>query len=154
MYPGSMEGKRVSDTKLSNPKDAIGSTKLPLDTVPDTIVVETALALLEGGLKYGLFNYRAIGVRASIYRAAMQRHMIAYWNGEDKDPVTGVKHLASIIACCGIVLDAELMGKLTDDRPPANPALIQRMRDTTADVVHLQELFQDETPHHFTERDL
>ena len=139
--------------KSSNPKDIVGSTKLPMDTVPDTIEVEASLALLEGQLKYGYYNYRAVGVRASIYRAALRRHLLAWWNGEDHDPYTRVKHLGSVIACAGIILDAELMGKLTDDRPPANPDLIARMREASEDVKHLQKLFANVNPRHYTIKD-
>jgi hypothetical protein len=111
----------VEETKPTNPKDIIGSGKLPLGLVPDTLLTEAAIAFLEGASKYGRYNWRIAGVRTSIYREAMQRHMIKWWNGEDRDPKTRVKHLASVIACAGILLDAELCGKLTDDRPPRAP---------------------------------
>lgn len=107
------------DQKASNPKDAVGSSKLPLDLVPDTLPVFAAVSFAEGASKYGAYNWRVAGVRASIYRAALQRHLAKWWNGEDTDQETGVPHLASVIACAGIILDAEACGKLNDDRPPA-----------------------------------
>jgi len=138
------------DTKLTNPKDAIGSTKLPSHLCPDTIKMYAALAFCEGALKYGTHNWRAAGVRASIYRAALDRHIAKWWNGEDVDPKTGVPHLASAIACIGIIADAQLLGKLTDDRPPASPELLKMIDDAAATVAGLKKLFENESPRHWT----
>lgn len=107
--------------KASNPKDAQASNRLPLDLVPDTVEVYAALAFAEGAAKYGAYNWRTAGVRASVYHAALKRHLAKWHNGERADQKTGVPHLASVIACAGILLDAELCGKLTDDRPPPAP---------------------------------
>jgi hypothetical protein len=138
--------------KQSNPKDVIGSTKLPLELVPDTIEVEVALAYLEGALKYGRYNWRLAGVRASIYYAAFKRHSKKWWNGENADKNTRVKHLASAIACLGILLDAELCGKLEDDRPPSVD-LTKLIDSADATVAHLKELFKDHNPKHYTIKD-
>jgi hypothetical protein len=138
------------DEKPTNPKDAIGSGKLPLDLLPESGSVFEALAMLEGGLKYGSYNYRAIGVRASIYYAACRRHLMKWWNGEWDDPNTGVPHLASARACLGIILDAMLMEKLTDDRPPANPKLVELIDASAGDVSRLKDLFKEKRPKHYT----
>jgi hypothetical protein len=139
------------ETKPSNPKDVIGSKKLPLGLVPDTIDAEVAMAYLEGALKYGRYNWRVAGVRASIYNDALERHRKMWWNGTDRDRTTRVKNLASIIACAGIVLDAELCGMLTDDRPPAvDMHDILYGAEVTANMEHLRELFKDFNPHQFT----
>lgn len=140
-------------TKPTNPKDAIGSTKLPVGLVPDVIVAEAAYAFLEGALKYGRFNWRVAGVRASIYNDAMRRHLMAWWNGEDRDPATRVKNLASIIACAGILLDAELCGKLNDDRPPRAP-MRKLIYETDAHGKFLRELFAAHTPKQYTIADV
>lgn len=136
-------------SKETNPKDAIGSGKLPMDIVPDTVVAYLATAYLEGALKYGKTNWRVAGVRSSIYLDACRRHLAKYKNGQDTDPKTKVHHLASAMACLGIILDAELCGKLTDDRPPKAPVdvLIDGMEAT---VGHLKELFKDHNPKHHT----
>jgi hypothetical protein len=139
-------------TKPSNPKDIIGSRKLDLGLVPDTLVVFSAEGFLEGGLKYGRYNWRLAGVAASIYHAAIKRHLSKWWNGQDRDKVTRVRHLASIIACAGIMLDAELYGKLKDDRPPCpdQNALADLIDEAEARVAHLKELFKDHSPYQFT----
>lgn len=130
----------VGGTKVSNPKDDMAGSRLPLDLVPDTMSAYAALGFLEGALKYGRYNWRICGVRASVYRAAMQRHIDKWWNGENVDAKTGVPHLASVLASVGIILDAGLCGKLEDDRPPSAPvaALIDDMQ---ADVIRLKGLF-------------
>ncbi len=140
------------ETKPTNPKDIVGSRKLPMGLVPETAVAEMATAFLEGALKYGRFNWRVEGVRASIYYDAMKRHQAKWYNGEDRDKETRVRHLASVMACCAIVLDAELCGKLVDDRPPSAP--MTEFIDGLADhVKHLQELFEEHHPTQFTQKD-
>lgn len=143
--------EEASTSKPSNPKDIIGSDKLPMDLVTGTTKAYLALAHLEGHLKYGLVNWRAAGVRASIYLGALERHYEKFKDGgEWADPVTKVPHLASIMACCSIILDAQLAGKLNDDRPKSNAALPQLIDDLGANVKHLKELFKDKNPRHYT----
>lgn len=144
----------IDDRKPSNPKDSVGSNKLALELVPDTIEAEVALAFLEGALKYGRYNWRISGVRSSIYYAAMKRHQKKWWNGENADKATRVKHLASVMACAGILLDAELCGKLEDDRPPAVD--ISKLMDSDemlAKIAHLKQLFASHSPRHYTIKD-
>lgn len=136
------------DTKPSNPKDIVGSTRLDMGLVPDTINAEVALAYLEGALKYGRFNWRIAGVSASTYNAALRRHLTRWWNGESRDKLTKVKHLANLIACAGIVLDAELAGMLTDDRPPALD--FDKVIDVQEHVAHLKAMFKDHHPKQYT----
>ena len=138
-----------ADQKPTNPKDVIGSGKLPLELVPDTLPAYAAIAFFEGASKYGRFNWRVSGVRASIYRAALQRHLAAWWNGEDFDPDTGVPHLASVAACVAILIDAEACGTLTDDRPPAAP-LGALHAELARFVPELRERFVDVQPHQYT----
>ncbi len=138
--------------KPTNLKDALAVSKLPLHLVPDTVKVYAALAFAEGAAKYGGYNWRVAGVCASVYRSALERHLAKWWNGEWADEKTGVPHLASIIACAGILLDANAVGKLTDDRPPVAPLgpIIDGME---ADVRRVVEMFKDHAPEQFTIQD-
>lgn len=138
-----------AETKDTNPKDAIGMTKLPMHLIPGTAKAYLAVAFLEGALKYGKYNWRVAGVRASIYMDAMERHYEKFKNGEWADPVTHVPHLASIMACSAIILDADAVGKLTDDRPPmgTEPEVIDALRK---EVLYLQGLYEDENPTQWT----
>jgi len=138
--------------KDTNPKDAIGATKLPMHLIPGSAKAHMALAFLEGALKYGKYNWRVAGVRASIYLDAMERHLEKWKNGEEVDPLTGVPHLASVMACSAIILDARAVGKLNDDRPPAAP--VSKLIDDLAPYVrYLQSLYEDESPHQYTIED-
>lgn len=142
-----------ADEKPTNPKDALASDRLPMELVPDTLEAFAALAFLEGALKYGRFNWRVAGVRASVYRAALRRHLAKWWNGEECDPDTGVPHLASILACAGILLDAGVQGKLTDDRPPRQPGHSKLLADLQVDVRRLKAKFADHHPKQYTIED-
>lgn len=139
----------MSDGKATNPKDEIAADKLPLHLVPSTIEAYAALAFAEGALKYGAYNWRVAGVRASVYRAALKRHLDKWWNGEWADAKTGVPHLASVIACAGIILDARLVDKLTDDRPPPAP-MAELVEELEPIVKGLREMFADRQPKHWT----
>lgn len=131
--------------KPSNPKDLIGSTKVPLDLVPGTTKAYLALGHLEGHSKYGAHNWRSVGVKVSIYLAALDRHIEKYKNGEWEDPITKVPHLANALCCLSIIVDAHECGKLVDDRPISAPVgdVIDRMSEN---VKHLQDLFKDKKP--------
>lgn len=140
------------DTKPSNPKDAIGQSKAPLDLCPDTLEIMAAEAFLEGALKYGRYNWRIAGVRASIYYSALKRHIKKWWNGQNRDPETGVHHLCNALACIVILFDAELYGKLEDDRPPCpDPDAMARLIDQMqSQIAHLKKMFADHHPHQYT----
>jgi hypothetical protein len=109
---------RSENWKDTNPKEFFGSQKVPLELFPDSAVVAGAMCMLEGALKYGRYNYRDSGIRASVYVAALRRHMAAWWNGEDIDPKSGLPHTWKALACLAVVIDAQAAGKFTDDRPP------------------------------------
>lgn len=111
----------MTEKKPSNPKDALGIAKAPLHCVPLPPLYELGLAMMEGGRKYGTHNYRAIGVRASTYFDASMRHIMAWWEGEDTDPDSGMAHITKAIASLFVLRDAQLMGKCQDDRPIKHP---------------------------------
>jgi len=142
----------TAETKDTNPKDRIGSKKLPLSLLSGTAKIEWCLAQLEGALKYGTWNWRSAGIRTSIYLDALERHLEKFKNGEDRDPATLVHHLGSVMACAAIILDAEPLGKLTDDRPPRAPTseMIDKAQER---VLFLLDLYRDENPYNFTIED-
>lgn len=108
----------IKNIKDSNPKDAIGIKKVSFSTIPAPVVAEIGLAMLEGARKYRRHNYRAIGVRASVYYDAFMRHVTAWWEGEDTDPDSGLSHLIKAAACLVVLRDAMRLDKWVDDRPP------------------------------------
>lgn len=143
--------RKPPEKKATNPKDAIGSDKLPLHLWPETATVLGCLGLLDGALKYGRANFRAIGVRASIYVDACRRHLAAWFEGEDLDPDSGLPHLAHALACLAIVVDAQAAGKLRDDRqyPGGYRKLVEEM---TPHVARLKAKHAGKNPRHYTIR--
>lgn len=109
----------MNNFKPSNPKDAVGISKVPFSTVPAEVTAEVGLAMLEGALKYGRHNYRSVGVRASVYYDAALRHLTAWWEGQDVDPDSGLSHLVKCLACLYVLRDSQNIGNWVDDRPPA-----------------------------------
>ncbi len=114
----------------SNPKDLIGITKIRLDLIPPASKIYQALAMEDGAVKYGPYNWREKKVSASIYYAALNRHMDAWFDGEENAQDSKKPHLAHAIACIGIIIDALETGNLIDDRPLPGAAakLIERYK--------------------------
>lgn len=118
-----VKAAQYAKSKPSNPKDIFGSNKAALSMVPSGVLMELALGMHEGALKYGRHNYRSIGVRGSIYYDAAIRHLMAWWEGEDLDPQSGagLHHVSKAIASLTVLRDAMIVGKFNDDRPPKLP---------------------------------
>ncbi|MEM9341755.1 MAG: dATP/dGTP diphosphohydrolase domain-containing protein [Pseudomonadota bacterium] len=105
-------------TKDTNPKDAVGTKKPQFSTVPMNVVQEVGAGMLEGARKYGRHNYRASGVRASVYFDATMRHLTSWWEGEDVDPDSGLSHITKALCSLVVLRDAQMNKMVTDDRPP------------------------------------
>lgn len=101
----------------TNPKDKIGKTKPPLHLIPPSAEIAESMAFEVGAAKYGPYNWREATVAASVYMAAAKRHLAQWWDGNNIDPESGATHLAHARACLAILIDAESIGKLVDDRP-------------------------------------
>lgn len=105
-------------TKPSNPKDSFGSKKAGLAFVPATVLLEVGVAMTEGALKYGPFNWREVGVRGSIYYDATIRHLTSWYEGEDTDPDSQLSHITKAITSLIVLRDSMIQGNYRDDRPP------------------------------------
>lgn len=142
-------GEGVMTTKATNPKDMVGSDKLPLHLWPETATALGCLGLLDGMLKYGRSNWRSAGVRASIYVDACKRHLNAWFEGEEVDPDSGLPHLAHALACLAILVDAKAANNLNDDRqvPGGYRALLTEL---TPHVPRLKALHAGKAPKHYT----
>lgn len=139
-------------TKATNPKDAIGDRKVPLWLCSAIAMAHWAAAQFAGLIKYGAWNWRAAGVRTSTYLSAIARHWARYANGERLDPIDGTHHLGNIMACCAILLEAEAIGKLNDDRSPS--ADLKKTFDEVEEMmVKLKTLYADKAPKHWTIND-
>lgn len=105
-----------------NPKTAMGAKKPDTSVVPSIAIMHLATAMMNGAEKYGPYNWRDAAVSARVYIAAADRHLKSFLDGENfsADTVAAgrpVHHLAHVMACCAILLDAESVGMLNDNRP-------------------------------------
>lgn len=141
----------VSEKKDTNPKDAIGIAKVPFSTVPAQVIAEVGLAMMEGALKYGRHNYRTAGVRASVYYDAALRHLMAWYEGQDIDPDSGLPHVVKAMACLAVLRDSQIQGNWVDDRPPKTPG--DWVKELNAKAEALLGKYPDAVPAH-TELDL
>ncbi len=117
-----------------NSKDIEGCRKPSLHLIPQSANILEAVVLRLGARKYGgPFNWRTTRVHASVYLSATMRHLAQWLDGQDDDAESGVSHLAHARACLGILLDAQSVHCLIDDRPLPGVAHELIVRHTTAD---------------------
>lgn len=138
------------EIKDTNPKDAIGIRKAPLSTVPGNVIAEIGVAMLEGASKYGRHNYRAAGVRASVYYDAAMRHLIAWWEGEDIDPDSGMSHITKLLACMTVLRDAMHQEMWEDDRPPRSKPFYPALNVRSGEML---DRHAGKNPRHYTIKD-
>lgn len=74
--------------------------KNALDLIPPDAIEMLGRVLTYGATKYEPHNW-AKGMKWSRVYAALQRHLNSFWKGEDRDPETGMLHLAH--ALCNVV---------------------------------------------------
>lgn len=105
-----------------NPKAAPGRRKFDFSVLPFRVIAELSVAMLEGALKYGRFNWRTCEpILVSTYIAALNRHITCFVEGENIDPDSGRHHLIKAMATLVVLFDAWLFGNVVDDRPPPQP---------------------------------
>lgn len=125
----------MNNKKESNPKQAMGGTKVPFSTLSQAVTAEVGLGMLEGALKYGRHNWRVAGARASTYIDATNRHLSSWWEGEDIDPYSGLSHITKAICSLYVLRDAMINENWVDDRPPALPeGWIEKMNEMVQDI--------------------
>lgn len=120
----------------TNPKTRVGLTKPSLRAIPSSALLHLGAAMEDGRKKYGLFDWREHAVSASVYEDAIWRHMLAWRDGEDLAADSTHHHLAHVMACCAILLDAIEVGNLNDDRglPGTAPAMLKAWTKQALDV--------------------
>ena len=132
-----------------NPKEAIGSTKIPMHLASPLATAYMALGLANGAMKYGTANFKATPVLASIYLDGAKRHINAWLEGEEYDPDDGVPNLAGGLANLAIIIEARANGTLIDDRPIGDGWI--KERDHLTEIYrNLKKLHEGKNPHHFT----
>lgn len=91
--------------------------KLRYDLVPIEALREITRVLTFGANKYTDRNWEK-GINYGRCYAAAMRHLTAWWDGEDKDPETGISHLAHAGCCIYFLLTYEQRGMNEFDNRP------------------------------------
>ena len=133
--------------KETNPKDLVGIRKVGLSVLPFRVLWECAAGMLEGAVKYGRHNYRAVGCSASVYFDAAMRHLGSWWEGEDIDAASKLNHINKAIITLMVLRDSMLQGNWVDDRPIGNGIDLDPLH---ARVSELIDLHADKNPKHYT----
>jgi hypothetical protein len=137
----------------TNPKSVFGAAKPGISAIPPVALLHCGRGMEDGERKYGLTNWRENSVAASVYYNAAFRHLASWWDGEQKAQDSGVHHLGHVMACCAILLDAEVQGVLIDDRPPVPGQFSRMVAEMTRKIEEAakSDLCEDEgCPHHGT----
>lgn len=111
-------------TNESNPKKQYGDLKPQYSFIPASGLFGQAVVHTLGAKKYGPFNWLEQPVEAMCYVNAAIGHLLLWASGEDSDPLkgpdgragSGYSHLSHVAANANILLDAQLHGKLIDNR--------------------------------------
>lgn len=90
--------------------------KTPCELLPPIALLEVAKVLGFGAKKYDGWNW-AKGLSYSRILGAILRHVFAYSCGEDKDPESGLSHMAHAACECLFILHYEKFKPQFDDRP-------------------------------------
>ena len=94
--------------------------KAPLSLIPVSALLEEAAVMGYGEKKYGRDNWRN-GMHWSRALDAAQRHILAFQDGEDFDPETGLHHLAHARCNMAFLIEYALTHPELDDRHKSMP---------------------------------
>lgn len=95
--------------------------KLDFTRIPFDVLVEFAKVYQRGSIKYpddpvtGQANWLK-GCEYSVNIKSLMRHFVAWSMGQDRDPETGLHHLAQVMWCAAANLTYQLRDLGTDDR--------------------------------------
>ncbi len=112
-HPAPPETFNFQETYMEGVKHDSG--KPPMALLSGSALLEIARVLDFGQGKYNTWNWKG-GMAWSRVAGAVLRHIFAWLGGQDKDPETGLSHLAH--AACGLMflLDFEVNNLGSDDR--------------------------------------
>jgi hypothetical protein len=103
---------RITDPKTGGQK---GQKLAQLGALDPLSLLELAKVAGFGAQKYDRFNFLR-GYSWSLSFDAFQRHALAFWNGEDRDPESGLPHMSHCAWHALTMLAFYLRGLGTDDR--------------------------------------
>lgn len=78
------------------------------------------------------------------------RHLMAWWEGQDFDPDSGMNHIVKAITSLVVLRDAMLQGKVEDDRAPRSLDFYPRLNALASEIL---DRHADKSPRHYTIKD-
>jgi hypothetical protein len=128
------EGCSLGPKLSSNPKKQYGTLKPSISFIPPVALLELAVVMELGAVKYGAHNWVTDPVDFTTYYDAAMRHLMLAFSGQDIDDESKALHVAHAMACCAILTDAIRLGNLVDDRPKTGD-VAQAIRRLTKSAV-------------------
>jgi hypothetical protein len=119
------DNAELTDAQIKQIAKATGTAlkfdqdKLPLHLLSTEAMNQTAAVLAFGAQKYAEHNWRS-GFAWSRPLSAAMRHITAFNAGEDRDPESGLSHLAHAACCIMFLLEFEKTHQHLDDRYKPN----------------------------------
>lgn len=107
-YDGMIKSSITAGTKHD-------SDKVRLELLSPIALTEVGKVMTFGAKKYDAHNWRK-GISSSRLLGAMLRHVLAYLGGQDKDPETGLSHIAHAMCCGMFLLELAVTRPDLDDR--------------------------------------
>jgi hypothetical protein len=127
------------------------SGKAPLDLLPFRAILSVSLVQQFGAEKYERHGWRR-GMEWCRMLAAALRHLFAWALGEDRDPESGLPHLAHAACCVLYLLEYTIERVGTDDRYTPG-ALMNAINDeATRSETHWRERRPDDWRTRFNEQ--
>jgi hypothetical protein len=106
-----MDETVLQEVRVTSPTGGQKGSKLARhDLIPTLPLDLLAKVYGMGAAKYNDNNWR-LGYRWSLNYAAMQRHLLAFWSGQDLDPESGLPHLAHAAWHCMALLEFSQSGQ-------------------------------------------
>lgn len=107
-----------------NPEETTGGVKHDaekecFDLFPMIPLLELAKLFTLGAIKYGVRNWEK-GMKFGRLFAAMMRHAIKWWAGEEYDPENGQHHLTAVAWNALALRELQRTHPEMDDREPQN----------------------------------
>lgn len=112
---------------MSDEAKKFDGTKLRYELIPPEFLKATAEGLTYGAAKYSPGNWaRGDGLAHSRLFGALQRHLYAYWGGEDIDPESGNHHLSHAACMLAFLIAGVRRGFGKDDRVDTGVAHVKK----------------------------
>lgn len=112
--------------------------KCRLDLIPPEVLESLGWVLTYGAEHYGERNCEQ-GMRYGRLYAALFRHMLAWWQGEDEDPDSGRSHLWHALFCVSMLVVYEQRKSGEDDRPATdNRTIPEKVREYVEQMQEVQ----------------